>query len=140
MDLESQKRNLSEISQTSNPSPAHIPKRLQIMSETDDINCELGQLEKIMESQQTIKMISDQKVLVPDSKTEGVEELTNKLETQLNTTLSVFLFIYLGFYVAFNTVQVISRRVVGRAEETSTHSSLGFCTVNCRPTASNHFE
>ena len=28
--------------------------------------------------------------------------------------------VYLGFYVAFNTVQVISRRVVGRAEETST--------------------
>ena len=50
----------------------------------------------------------------------------------------VFLFIYLGFYVAFNTVQVISQRVVGRAEETSTYSSLGFCTVNCRPTASNY--
>ena len=32
----------------------------------------------------------------------------------------LYLFIYLGFYVAFNTVQVISRRVVGRAEETST--------------------
>ena len=48
------------------------------------------------------------------------------------------LFVYLGFYVAFNTVQVISRRVVGRAEETSTYSSLGFCTVNCRPTASNY--
>ena len=48
------------------------------------------------------------------------------------------LFIYLGFYIAFNTVQVISRRVVGRAEETSTYSSLGFCTVNCRPTASNY--
>ena len=47
-------------------------------------------------------------------------------------------FIYLGFYVAFNTVQIISRRVVGRAEETSTYSSLGFCTVNCRPTASNY--
>ena len=45
------------------------------------------------------------------------------------------LFIYLGFYVAFNTVQVISRRVVGRAEETSTYSLLGFCTVNCRPMA-----
>ena len=29
-------------------------------------------------------------------------------------------FVYLGFYIAFNTVQVISRRVVGRAEETST--------------------
>ena len=32
----------------------------------------------------------------------------------------IYLFIYLGFYVAFNTVQVISRRVVGRAGETST--------------------
>ena len=52
--------------------------------------------------------------------------------------LILYLFIYLGFYVAFNTVQVISRRVVGRAEETSTYSSLGFCTVNCRPTASNY--
>ena len=39
--------------------------------------------------------------------------------------------IYLGFYVAFNTVQVISQRVVGRAEETSTYSSSGFYTVNC---------
>ena len=48
------------------------------------------------------------------------------------------LLFYLGFYVAFNTVQVISRRVVGRAEETSPYSSLGFCTVNCRPTASNY--
>ena len=47
-------------------------------------------------------------------------------------------FIYLGFYIAFNTVQVISRRVVGRAEETSTYSLSGFCTVNCRPTASNY--
>ena len=50
----------------------------------------------------------------------------------------IYLFTYLGFYVAFNTVQVISRRVVGRAEETSTYSSSGFCTVNCRPTASNY--
>ena len=48
------------------------------------------------------------------------------------------LFIYLGFYVAFNTLQVISWRVVGRAEETSTYSSSGFCIVNCRPTASNY--
>ena len=32
----------------------------------------------------------------------------------------IYLFIYLGFYVAFNTVQIISRWVVGRAEETST--------------------
>ena len=46
--------------------------------------------------------------------------------------------VYLGFYVTFQTVQVISRRVVGRAEETSTYSSSGFCTVNCRPAASNY--
>ena len=57
---------------------------------------------------------------------------------KLNESVSFNLFIYLGFYVAFNTVQVISRRVVGRAEETSTYSSLGLCTVNCRPTASNY--
>ena len=50
----------------------------------------------------------------------------------------LFFFVYLGFYVAFNTVQVISRRVVGRAEETSTYSSLGLCTVNCQPTSSNY--
>ena len=29
------------------------------------------------------------------------------------TNMEFYLFIYLGFYVAFNTVQVISRRVVG---------------------------
>ena len=52
--------------------------------------------------------------------------------------LFIFFKIYLGFYVAFNTEQVISRRVVGRAEETSTYSLSGFCTVNCRPTASNY--
>ena len=40
----------------------------------------------------------------------------------------IYFFIYLGFYVAFNTVQVISRRVVGRAEETSTYSWSRFCT------------
>ena len=51
--------------------------------------------------------------------------------------LPIYLFI-LGFYVAFNTVQVISRRVVGRAEETSTYSWSRFCNVNCRPMASNY--
>ena len=45
---------------------------------------------------------------------------------------------YLGFYVSFNTVEVISQWVFERAEEISTYSSLGFCTVNCRPTASNY--
>ena len=48
------------------------------------------------------------------------------------------IFIYLRFYVACNTVHVISRWVVGRAEETSIYSSSGFCTVHCRPTASNY--
>ena len=56
----------------------------------------------------------------------------------ISTIKMLHLFIYLGFYVAFNTVQVISRWVVGRAEETSTYSLSGFCTVNCRPTASNY--
>ena len=50
----------------------------------------------------------------------------------------IVVFIYLVFYVAFNTVQVISQQVVGRAEETSTYSLSRFCTVNCRPTASNY--
>ena len=57
---------------------------------------------------------------------------------RIRILVNIDLFIYLGFYIAFNTVQVISRQVVGRAEETSTYSSLGFCTVNCRPTASNY--
>ena len=46
---------------------------------------------------------------------------------------SVNLFIYLGFYRTFNTVQVISRWEIGRAEETSTYSWSRFCTVNCTP-------
>ena len=58
--------------------------------------------------------------------------------TLLGLSAAFDLFVYLQFYVAFNTAQVISQRVVGRAEETSTYSSLGFCTVNCRPTASNY--
>ena len=59
-------------------------------------------------------------------------------EGDVLTHTATDLFIYLEFYVAFNTVQVISRWVVGRAEETSKYSLLGFCIVNCRPTASNY--
>ena len=40
-------------------------------------------------------------------------------------TVTSMNFICFGFYVTFNTVQVISRRVVERAEETSTYSSKG---------------
>ena len=51
---------------------------------------------------------------------------TIKMIDIIFTTLSICaLFIYLGFYIAFNTVQV-------------TYSSSEFCTVNCRPTASNY--
>ena len=38
-------------------------------------------------------------------------------QSNLLSSSFVNLFIYLGFYVAFNTVQVISLRVVGRAAE-----------------------
>ena len=54
------------------------------------------------------------------------------------TCLFIYWFIYLGFYVTFQTIQVISQRVEGRAEENNTYSSSGLCTVNCRPTASNY--
>ena len=56
--------------------------------------------------------------------------------TRMPCTLN--LFIYLEFYITFNTVQVISRQVVGRAEETSTYSWSRFCTVNCLPMASKY--
>ena len=41
------------------------------------------------------------------------------------------LFVYLDFNVAFNTVQVISQRVVLWTEETSTYSWSRFCAVHC---------
>ena len=46
-----------------------------------------------------------------------------------NGSLRLCLFIYLGFYVAFNTVQVISRRVVGRAEETIEFARVVYCKL-----------
>ena len=49
------------------------------------------------------------------------------------------LFIYLfGVLRHFQHCTGHITRVVGRAEETSIYSLLGFCTVNCRPTASNY--
>ena len=48
------------------------------------------------------------------------------------------LYLFIWGFTSLSTLQVISRRVFGKAEETSTYSSLGFCTVNCRPTASNY--
>ena len=83
-------------------------------------------------TRQTVTSLSSSSSSLSDSS--GMCDCTYNQQDQ-----NIFnLFIYLGFYVTFNTVQVISRRVVGRAEETSTYSLLGFCTVNCRPTASNY--
>ena len=50
---------------------------------------------------------------------DGAIKTVNELHIVIFNRLLVCLFIC-GFYVAFNTVQVISRRVVGRAEETRT--------------------
>ena len=62
----------------------------------------------------------------------GIEPWTQKWEARVLPLChrGPGYYYYLGFNVAFNTVQVISQRVVGRAEETSTLSSLRFCTVN----------
>ena len=49
----------------------------------------------------------------------------------------LYLFIW-GFMSLSKSVQVISQRVVGRAEESSTYCLSGFCGVNCRPMASNY--
>ena len=54
-----------------------------------------------------------------------------ELRTKTNRN-KVTIFIYLGFYVTINTVQVILRWVVGKAEETSTYSLSGICNVNCQ--------
>ena len=72
-------------------------------------------------------------VMVTDSVFHGIHKVVTQssLIRHGHFTTVLNLFIYLGFYVAFNTVQVISRRVFRRAEETSTYSSLGFCTANC---------
>ena len=55
--------------------------------------------------------------------------------TNLCQICSEKVYIYLGFYIAFTTVQVISRRIVLWAEETSTYSWSTFCAVNCRPSS-----
>ena len=51
---------------------------------------------------------------------EQKSEFVRQLEKHIDGLVEKSRFVYLGFNVAFNTVQVISRRVVGRAEETST--------------------
>ena len=62
------------------------------------------------------------------------------LPTEVATRLILFIYLFIwgGYDIAFNTVQVISRRAAGRAEETSIHSWFRFSTVNCRPSVSNY--
>ena len=55
----------------------------------------------------------------PEEKKKKSEKKSDKKSSTSSKPVNC-LIVYLGFYVAFNTVQVISRRVVGRAEETST--------------------
>ena len=63
----------------------------------------------------------------------------NIAQTELINFLSLALNLFIWGFTSLSTLyRSFSRRVVGRAEETSTYSSLGFCTVNCRPTASNY--
>ena len=60
----------------------------------------------------SLNLTTGHQILAP-----GAPELCVSVTLTINL---LHIFVYLGFYVAFNTVQVISRRVVGRAEETST--------------------
>ena len=54
------------------------------------------------------------------------------------TALLGYIYLFIWGFTSLSTLQAISRWVVGRAEETSTYSSSGFCTVNCRPMASDY--
>ena len=54
------------------------------------------------------------------------------------TVVSFLFYFFVCRFTSLSTLQVVSRRVVGRAEEISTYSSSVFCTVNCRKTASNY--
>ena len=49
----------------------------------------------------------------------------------------VYIFILFIYYFIWGFTS-LSQWVVGRGEETSVYSSSGFCTVNCRPMASNY--
>ena len=55
----------------------------------------------------------------------------------LSPSINVNLFIHLGINITFNTVHVISRRVVLWAKETSTYSWSRFCTDHCRSQVRN---
>ena len=47
-------------------------------------------------------------------------------------------YLFIWGFTLLSTLQDISRRVVGWAEETSTYSWSRFCTVNCRPMGRNY--
>ena len=96
----------------------------QLSYSVSDLNCQ-NRILKIPSHVSSTKI-----TLVPKRLTIGQEVISASISVTyvlgivhalIIWQLRVGVFIYLfGFYVAFNTVQVLSRRVVGRAEETST--------------------
>ena len=88
----------------------------------------------------SISSINNLFVSITSIFTLGFFSVINDQSFTLNDLNMYHLFIYLGLYVTFNTVQVISRRVVGMAKETSTYSWSRFCTVNCKQLPAFPFE
>ena len=64
-------------------------------------------------------------------------KLGNCLLDLLKCLCDCFIYLFIWGFTSLSTLY-ISRRVVGRAEETSTYSWSRFCSVNCWPTASNY--
>ena len=114
----------------------HMGEEFKLTQFADDLTCSLSDIQSGKELFKLInkfEICSGLKLNISKTEALWIGKDKNKTEKPFNikwSTKPINLF-YLWFYVAFNTAQVISRRVVGRAEETSTYSSLGFCTVNC---------
>lgn len=81
MDLESRKRNHSEVSQASIPSPVNIPKKQQTMTDMDDPSYYVG-LENILENQNMTFENQDDFKMSSDSKIENMDSLTKTAEAQ----------------------------------------------------------
>ena len=125
----SQSENEAHWSQTD----SRTYKKFATERETPSHSRDTSSLSRTLINQQVLHQLT-----VLSEQLDSIETASVKKTNEQRNIKIIIIYYYLGFYVAFNTVQVISRRVVGRAEETSTYSSLGFCTVNCRPSASNY--
>ena len=56
----------------------------------------------------------------------------------LTITMHTEVCLFICLFGVLRRFQHCTGHITTGAEETSTYSSLGFCTVNCRPTASNY--